>query len=397
MIKILEIQLNNFYLKKGAEYYNHLLETKDSFQEVEAFFGILGCSFRLAKIYELQGNYDEALQISFTVFRDLGPLIDVAEKKRVQFYEMYFDVSKAIASIYFNRGNHKETLNYIIEAEKVANFLVEIRPSQTKYKDYLAGCYDVVGDIYGAEGNLEESLSSRLRSFEIRELIMDKNAFSATAFFNITVSAQRVGHIYQLQKQCTLAEKYYKIALQNALKWGEFKTNNVLESDLLPIAYENMGNIYKDMNRLNDAFDYYEKYHILMKEIHLQNPNLLQSKNLYALSLLKLARVSHLQQKLLQAIEYYYQSCTVFKELIITSNLNDNNYLYNFAFTCIDLTNTEKGLYQVFDTSLTDKENVKNIRRDAQNMSQLLMSRSPSTHNFQWLYQQLSDESWYQF
>ena len=266
------LELDNNNIQASKQYINEALTTA---KKIGYDKGITDAQVRLGTVAQIEGQYIDAIKMyeEALVFRKLN------------------DTNIAIASIYNQIGichflrnnfdeaikNYQRGLGYLNSQNKSrvkGSILHNLSELHTKIENhnlaiiYLDSCIQIwtqledkktlvrtlqrLGHLYKELNNFDEALKSFKQSLRLAEL---NNFTKEQAKANIFL-----GDFYYDYEtnQIDLAHKFYSAAE---------KQKNYLEKNNQAILYKNLGNIFRDKNKVDQSLEYYSVSLTIFKEI----------------------------------------------------------------------------------------------------------------------------------
>lgn len=162
-----------------------------------------------------------------------------------------------IANAAINKGNVDIIIGDYPEAKKqfgkAKTIFESLLKSDERNKTYIFGlarCYSSLGVIFSQEGNYYESLDNYQNGLKLYKKINQKNAISK--------SYNNIGIVYKSRGNNAKALQYFKNALKIQEETGE---------QTMPVTLTNIGVIYFEDSKLQQAYSYYTKAEKLFKTI----------------------------------------------------------------------------------------------------------------------------------
>lgn len=147
-------------------------------------------------------------------------------------------------------GNYPEAKKQFGKAKTIFESLLKSDEGNKTYTFGLARCYSSLGVIFSQEGNYYESLDNYQNGLKLYKKINQKNAISK--------SYNNIGIVYKSRGNNAKALQYFKNALKIQEETGE---------QTMPVTLTNIGVIYFEDNKLQQAYSYYTKAEKLFKTI----------------------------------------------------------------------------------------------------------------------------------
>lgn len=238
-------------------------------------------TLKLAKAYELNGNYQESL----ATYQDIKP-------NTLSNYQLV-EYNEGLGDVYFKTQEYSQAISFYNKGLEIAQKHL-ITPKVTNLNSKLAEVYDASGNLDEAEVYFENSLSlatkqNKKRAVEEKVKVADfqnknqdydeeinlrKQALneietieSDTVFNNnspLTPQKQnyKIGNAYYLQRDYDSAIPY----LQKSIKEAEFKKDLVVQKD----ASRKLSEVYSDAGEYDKALETYQSYVNLVEELYIK-------------------------------------------------------------------------------------------------------------------------------
>jgi len=179
-----------------------------------------GAYNNIGNIYQVQGEYQEALKNDFTA---LAIIEEIGDRKGTA------SSYNNIGNIYAGMGNYPEALKNLFAALKIKE--------ETGNKKSIANSYNNIGIIYWYQGDYTEALKNHSNALKIREEIGDK--------FGVASSYNNISLVYEDQGNYSSALKYNLDAIKIEEEIGD--------QEGIAFSYNNIGNIYLHQGRYPEA------------------------------------------------------------------------------------------------------------------------------------------------
>ena len=147
-------------------------------------------------------------------------------------------------------GDYAKAKSHFEKAKAIFNALVKKDDENKMYVYGLARCYSSLGVIFSQEGNYYESLDNYQSGLRLYQQIDNKAGVSK--------SYNNIGILHKSRGNNPKALEFFKKALQIQEEIGE---------QTLPVTLTNIGVIYFEDNKLEQAHSYYSKAEKLFKTI----------------------------------------------------------------------------------------------------------------------------------
>ncbi|MBA3707032.1 MAG: tetratricopeptide repeat protein, partial [Bacteroidetes bacterium] len=239
--------------KAAFEYHSQVLKIR---KKTGDKIGMGNSYNNIGLAYWNQGNIEKALE---THLKSLKIMEEAGYKKGIG------NSYNNIGLIYFGQGNYDQALKNYFNAIKI----------RCEYGDeaFISICYNNIGSAYEQQGNLantktmandkyQKALDNHFKSLKIREEIGDKRGIGS-CYNTIALIYFDLGAI-ALSKQ--VSENYFMKALDNNFKSLEI-AKEINDKSLICLTSNNMGVIYLQQNKLDEAYKYFNQTLKLAKEI----------------------------------------------------------------------------------------------------------------------------------
>jgi len=260
---------------KALEYYAVALSDYELCGNNSGAVAIIG---NIGNIYCLQGNYNTALEYYQRAIAEYEKMNELAGNARIL---------SNIAGVYMNMSEYEKSLQYYTKALSIReqlkdqngcaviygnlagvnlylkNFALGIEYAKkslqihTELDNTLDIAYSLMtlGNGFKDMGDYENALEFYLKSLSYQEKIDDKFLFASS-----------MGDIGRLYFERDLSQSNLNESEKYLLKTVELSTQ-INAKLILYRAYKMLGRLYKYQLRWEEAFEYFEKYHDLEKEV----------------------------------------------------------------------------------------------------------------------------------
>jgi len=266
---------NDFYwsseLEEAKEHYNKAFI---EFEKEKNAHGTAVCLNNIGQIYELRGNYLDAVVHyvkASELYQELGNNAGIAWSHEL------------IAGIYLQQRNYEMALTYLLKTKKIFGKLRDTRG--------LLNSYLKIGDTYTGMGNRTQALEYYSLALESSMELGDD--------IKIAESYSQIGDIHLKARAYDKALEYQMKALAIQEKIKEKRGTSA--------TLDKIGSIYLEMASANKAIEYLIKSVELAEDIGL-NPSLMRSYQKMALA--------YRQKRDYKNADKYYQLYTAIKDTI---------------------------------------------------------------------------------
>lgn len=152
--------------------------------------------------------------------------------KEIGFQSGYIEAVRNVGIVYYLKGNFIKSLEYFLEALKVAE--------QAKDKRGIARIYNNIGLIYYGQNKYEEALESQKKSLAIKEEIKDKPG--------IAISLNNIANIYKNLNNYSESLRYHKLSLAAKQELGDERS--------IAASLNNIGWLYLKQRDYDEAYSY---------------------------------------------------------------------------------------------------------------------------------------------
>jgi tetratricopeptide (TPR) repeat protein len=189
-------------------------------------------------------------------------------------------------------SNYKSALSHFAAAAELYKKAIEsdLKTDLKKSKNGLARAYASMGVVYSEVNNYAIALDYYYKALKIYQEIDQKNGISK-AYNNI-------GVVYKSQKNYTKAITYFLNAS---------KIQTEIKEITLPVTFTNIGAVYFEQGKLDEAWQYYAKAKTQFEKTE-------KSRN-YGLLLNYIAEFYAKKGNNDQALQYYNEALTCYKQL----------------------------------------------------------------------------------
>ena len=184
----------------------------------------------IGKVCQIQGKYGEALE-SHT--RSLDIKLKLLGSDDPDVAASY----SCIGSVYKNQGQYEKALEYYHKA-------LEIDIKASDHHDLsVAKAYGNIGVVYKKQGKYGEALESHTRSLDIKLKLLGSEDPDVAASYSC------IGSVYKNQGQYEQALEYYHKALEIGIKASGHHDLSVADSLM------NIGNVYQSQSKYGEALE----------------------------------------------------------------------------------------------------------------------------------------------
>ena len=303
------------------------------------------------KIFTILFSLFLIVGFSFNIYAQKSgkPLIDSLQlelnnynKKNSDSHKTGFDKRDTIKIRILNLLSHEFTENGEISKAKVYADDAFYISKVIGFKEGLGTYFNLLGNIYGLQGNLKSSLESYFNSLQIRKNLGDKRGIASVInnigtvyyrqgnypeaiknYFDAIKLNEEIGNKkWQVMNYRNIAEIYeflmnYKDAIKNYLIC--LKISKEIGDQLsIIIAYSNLGLVYSKQQNFNQALKICDSALQISKKI--------KDKEFISYSLQSIGLVYEKQGNYSESINYYYSALENSKE-IDNKNLITMNYI----------------------------------------------------------------------
>lgn len=191
--------------------------------------GVASTNSSIGQVYEDQGNFSKAISYykkSLSTFRS------IREKNSQILFETAV-ILHNIGFAYYNKGNLEEAKKYYFQSLRIAK--------ENGFSNHLAFDANKLGDIYLDQKNYDEAL----KLFEEGLSYAEEDRSAASLLLSM-------GELYLEKGQLKKSETYSRKGLERALKSHD--------SNMLQRSYDNLYQLYKAMNKPDQALKMFESY-----------------------------------------------------------------------------------------------------------------------------------------
>ena len=236
----------------------------------------------LAKILKKANKLDEAIYLYEEAIALAKDENNIKEEALSKFY---------IASIYHEKGQNEDALNYFIEYYLHFKQLYDENPNNESIKYSLAISYSKVGDIYQ---ELEQT-NKAIRFFEqeasLFEELYKSNPKSENIKNGLAIAYSKLGYANQLKGDFNKAIHFTELDIKLTKELREVNPNSESIKNTLAISYERLGDVYQASGQFEKALHFFKMRTQLAEELNSIHPEDKKFTEGLAISNYKLAMI----------------------------------------------------------------------------------------------------------
>jgi tetratricopeptide (TPR) repeat protein len=228
-------------------------------------------------------------------------------------------------------------------------FAIQRLQDNSKYINMIHNRYNMsvtlerLGIIYQLQGNLVQALTYVERSIRLVKQLHLSNANSATVEERLAGVYATLGRIYQVKGHFNNALRYFRRSLFITEQLHANKSNDTNIQNNLQSAYENLVIIYELKEDWGMALEYVEKNCNLDEQAYKNNPTSESMKNELAYSYGKLAKLHQLQGNLDRA-KTYFEKRYLLINLSLTHFATDDPYRLANSYSALGYMYKSEGI-----------------------------------------------------
>ncbi|MEO1052844.1 MAG: CHAT domain-containing tetratricopeptide repeat protein [Bacteroidota bacterium] len=297
--------LSNQYFEKAS----------DTFLKYKMWTMYLRSLFKIAENHRRYGNYDQALEVSFSTLNYLDSLADERTVKQIEAAAF-----NNVGIIYDLQGTFSEALEYY---EKALDIRIELYGEDDID---VAVSQNNIGIMYDLLGQYDLALEYHFKALAIRKKKLDKNdPYTASSYKNIAI-------VYKSMGSFNLALEYYQKAMSIQ------KTVNGPEHPLVAQLYSSIGSIYYAFKDYEKAREYHER------AITINNKTLKSGHHFIGSSYGSIGDTYFEQRSYLTALGYYHRSLDIYKKHLGPTHVLTAGAMSSLAQVQIELDSIDHGL-----------------------------------------------------
>jgi tetratricopeptide (TPR) repeat protein len=177
-----------------------------------------------------------------------------------------------IASIYMEKGQPDDALQYFIEYNDLFRQLFDKNPDNENIKTSLAISYSKLGDVYQELGKHDEALHFFEQECELFSQLHVANPKSTNVKNGLAISYSKIGSAYQNIGEYNKAIHYIEMDLKLTKELNEADKSNRNVKNALSVSYERLGDIYQALGQYEKALQFFRFREQIAKELYEVEP-----------------------------------------------------------------------------------------------------------------------------
>ncbi|WP_337045408.1 tetratricopeptide repeat protein [Emticicia sp. 17c] len=355
---------------------------------------------KLGEIYQTTGDWKKAI-FNFQEMNRLFKEIYESSPENLDYKNGLAVSYERLGNMYQTTGDWKNVLFNYQESNGLFKEIYESSPENLTYKNGLAISYSKLGEIYQTTGDWKNALFNYQESNGLFKEIYESSPENLTYKNGLAISYSKLGEIYQTTGDWKKAIFNYQEMNRLFKEIYESSPENLDYKNGLAVSYEKLGEMYQTTGDWKNALFNFQERNRLAKEIYESSPENLTYKNGLAISYAKLGTFYLKQEDFNHALSCFLESRTIFAELWQATQGQIIEFTFYFALIIYYITRIVKFFIQNQQYTPEDmpsiSEGIKAMRQEGLNVIQTLAEANLLQPSQQWLLDELSNNTWYEF